>query len=526
MTKSSRSASSFESQATHSYEDPEKDQFQLQSKKEVDSLLRKLAAEHDVTPWKLQLKIDCCIVLPICLLYLLSFIDRVNISNAKTYGLESGEDSSAGRYMGGANLQGNQFNIALAVFFCPYIIFEIPANWLLKLFKPHVWLSACIICFGGVTIGQGFVTSKGGLYTTRVLLGLLEAGMFPGCFYLLGGWLRRDEALKRFTFFFASTSLAGAFAGLIAYGMHTLDGKQGIAGWRWIFIVEGAITCACGIILFFLISDFPEDAKFLSENERKYQVAKLELDQGQSLANQEIGLPEILSVFKDWKVFAAGAMYFGSVVGAYGYAYFATSIIQTMHSDAIAVQVYSIYPWLVSFGGSIIIGIISDFARHRYLFTILTGFISIAGFAMLLGIDAVDAEGNAINSNARYAGCFLITLGTYSFMPVMICWTNMNFAGHHRKMVSSAWIVGFGNIGGIVSSFIFMAQEAPTYTRGVWTSLALMLVSLALSTAYFFGLLYENRRRKAGKADAKWEKLSEKEKAMAGDLNPQFVYLL
>ena len=501
------------------------DNFRLPSKTEVDNTLRKLQKDYGVTPWKLQLKVDCCIVLPICLLYLLSFIDRVNISNAKTYGLNSGPDPR-GRYMGGANLEGNQFNVALALFFCPYVVFEVPANWLLKKLKPHVWLSLCIICFGAVTIAQGFVTSKGGLYTTRVLLGLLESGMFPGCFYLLGGWLRRDEALKRYCFFFASTSLAGAFAGLIAYGMNTLDGKQSITGWRWIFIVEGAITCACGIILFFLIADFPEDAKFLTENERAYQVHKLQLDQGRSLADRDVTLSDMLSVFKDWKVHAAAVMYFGSVVAGYSYAYFATSIIQTMHQDPVSVQVYSIYPWLGSFGGSIIFGIISDYIRHRFLFTILTCIICIAGFAMIIGINPVDSDGNPTNVNARYAACFLVVLGAYSFMPIMICWTIMNLAGHHRKMVGSAWIVGFGNIGGIVSAFIFTAQEAPKYTRGAWTCLALMLFSLAASTVYFLGVYLVNKRRSTGAENDDWDKLTDDQKALAGDLNPQFVYVL
>lgn len=426
--------------------------------------------------------------------------------------------------MRGANLEGNRLNVALALFYCPYVVFEVPANYLLKLLKPHVWLSLCIICFGGITIGQGFVTSKCALYTTRTLLGLFEAGMLSGCFYLLGGWLLRREALKRFCFFYGSTSLAGAFAGLIAYGMNTLDGKQRIAGWLWIFIIEGAITCACGMILFFLIADFPEDAKFLTENERKYQIRKHQLDQGKSLANAKVTLRDILSVFKDWKVFVGGAMYFGVIVGSYSYAYFATSIIKTLQDDPVSVQAYSIYPWLTSFGGAIIIGALSDFLQHRYLFTIFTGLISIAGFSLLLGFDAVDSNGNPANSHPRYVACFLIILGAISLMSIIVCWTSMNFAGHYRKLVSSAWIVGFANIGGIVSSFIFRPQDAPNYSRGIWTCLALMVFSLVTCTVYFLGIICVNKRRRDGKEDSNWERLSFEDKVMAGDLNPRFLY--
>jgi MFS family permease len=89
--------------------------------------------------------------------------------------------------------------------------------------------------------------------------------MFPGCFYLLAMWYRREESQKRFTFFFSSTTLAGGFGGLLAAGIGKLDGKMGHSGWRWVFFIEGAITCAFALAFFFLLPDFPEDAKFLTQ---------------------------------------------------------------------------------------------------------------------------------------------------------------------------------------------------------------------------------------------------------------------
>ena len=110
--------------------------------------------------------------------------------------------------------------------------------------------------FGLVTICQGLVQNYGGLITTRFFLGVFESGMFPGSFYLIGMWYKRHEAQKRYTFFFASTTLAGAFGGLLASAIGKMDGMKGYSGWRWIFILEGVLTCVVSFAWFF-VSNFP-----------------------------------------------------------------------------------------------------------------------------------------------------------------------------------------------------------------------------------------------------------------------------
>ena len=157
------------------------------------------------------------------ILYLLAFLDRTNIANASVFGL-----------VADLKLGGNEYNTALTIFFVPYILFEIPSNIILKKLKPSVWLPSCMFMFGVVTICQGFVQGYGGLLATRFFLGLFEAGMFPGSFYLISSWYKRHEAQKRYTFFFASTTLAGAFGGLLASAIGKMNGIRGYLGWRWI----------------------------------------------------------------------------------------------------------------------------------------------------------------------------------------------------------------------------------------------------------------------------------------------------
>lgn len=118
--------------------------------------------------------------------------------------------------------------------------------------------------------------------------------------------VRRSEAQRRYSFFFGSTSLAGAFGGLLASAIGKMDGMRGYLGWRWIFILEGTLTCLVAILFFFLIPSFPEDAKWLAEDERSYVKARLRKDQGRSAAERAISGRDVVNVFKDFKIFLGG----------------------------------------------------------------------------------------------------------------------------------------------------------------------------------------------------------------------------
>ena len=151
-------------------------------------------------------------------------------------------------------------------------------------------------------------------------------------------WYRRHEAQKRYSFFFSSTTLAGAFGGLLAAAIGKMNGMRGKSSWRWIFILEGTLTCVVAVLFFFIIPSFPEEAKWLTADERAYVKARLQADQGRSAAERTIGFRDIVNVFKDFKVFLGGFMYFGLIVPAYGYAFFAPTIIKTYGYSTIETQ--------------------------------------------------------------------------------------------------------------------------------------------------------------------------------------------
>ncbi|KAI4167573.1 MAG: hypothetical protein LQ343_007112 [Gyalolechia ehrenbergii] len=457
------------------------------------------------TQRKLIAKIDLRVIPVLSILYLLAFLDRTNIANASIFGLQDE-----------LNLENTQYNNALTIFFIPYIVFEIPSNVLLKKLKPHIWLSACMFLFGLVTICQGLVQNYSGLLATRFFLGLAESGMFPGSFYLIGMWYKRSEAQRRYSFFFGSTSLAGAFGGLLASAIGKMSGTRGYLGWRWIFILEGLLTCVVAFFFFFLIPDFPENAKWLNEEERTYIRRRLRKDQGRSAAERAIGIKDVINVFKDYKIFVGGFMYFGLIVPAYGYAFFAPGIIQTYGYSPIQTQLHSVPPWAASFTFAMIVAFFSDKFKHRFAFTLIPICIAIAGFGILITVHT--------NHKLEYGALFCVTMGVYSAMPVIVCWFTMNLGGHHRRAVGTAWQIGFGNIGGIIATYAFLPKDKPNFFRtGYSICISFICLSATSCLIYAGSVIWQNRVREKAPRDLG---LTEFEKTEMGDLSPDYRYLL
>jgi MFS family permease len=466
-----------------------------------------LAAEMGINERRLTWKIDLCVVPPFVLLYFLAFLDRINISNAKVYGMEKD-----------LNLHGNQFNTALTVFFVPYIFFEIVSNYMMKKIPPHIWLSCCILFFGVVTLGMGFVTNFGGLVACRFLLGVFESATFPGIFYIMATYYTKGEAQRRISAFFSCTCLAGASGGAMAYRIHDLDGVHGYASWQWIFIIQGSFTAGLAFLLYFMIPDFPEGARFLKDNERVFLKRKLEINTVSSGFEVKYGWRDIWQAFKSEPLFAITAFaYFCLIIPSYGYAYFAPTIIKQMGYTAQAANQHSVYPWLLAFGFSNIIAFISDYTKIRTPYAIGCSLSAVVGLSLVLGLTD--------NPQGRYAGCFLAAMGLYTAMPQLVCLTSLNFGGHLRKGLGTAFQIGFGNIGGIIATFLFLTKDAPQFKTGLGVSIAFTALAAIMLGALWLYLIRLNKKKQTTSYLEKWNRLNDEQQVLAGDRHPAFKYM-
>ncbi|KAF2203994.1 MFS transporter [Delitschia confertaspora ATCC 74209] len=428
---------------------------------------------------KLLLKMDLRILPTLCIVYLMAFIDRVNIGNAQLFSLSKD-----------LHLDTNQYNIALAVFFVSYIAFEIPANIIMKRVKPHLFMSASMFAFGLLVMVQGFVQNFGGLVTTRFLMGFAEAGIFPGCFYLMSMWYKREESQRRFSFFVCGATFAGAFGGLLATGIGHMNGIRGYNAWRWIFILEGLATCILSIVAFFAVTDFPENASWLTETERIFAVQRLVDDQGTSNIEQRISLSSVVQSLTDPKTLTAGLMYFGPTMSGYSLAYFIPTIVSSYGYTPIQSQLHSVPPWAAAFGFAMVIAYLSDKTQKRFGFLLFSFLIALTGVITLFTLHH--------NKYAQYAALCLYTMGVFTAVPLLICWYIMNLEGHKDRAVGSAWQIGFGNMAGLISTFAFPAKDKPTYRLGYSLGIGLLSMSLAASILYYFLCRMENRKRGPG----------------------------
>lgn len=410
------------------------------------------------------------------LLYLAAFLDRVNISNALTLRLPQD-----------LHLKGNEPNVALTIFFVPYVLFEIPSNILLKRFKPHVWLSGCILAFGIVMLCQGFVQSYSGLLATRFFLGFAEAGVFPGCFYLISFWYKREESLRRFAFFWSSVLFASMFGGLLASAIANMKDVRGYSSWRWIFILEGITTIGIGIGTYFLVADFPADARWLSAEEKEFVVARTGTDERPA---PPVTTRNIISFFASIKNIIGGFMYFAVIVPIYSYSYFAPTIVKTLGYSTVETQLHTVPPAAAALALCLLSAFLSDRLRLRFPFIILGFLLTIAGLAILLTVHG--------GFHVRYLGICLVAMGCFSAGPIIICWYLMNMNGHLERSIGSAWMIGFGNTGGIVATFCFLAKDAPLYHTGYSICMGVTCVG-ALAVALYGGLVVlENNGARKG----------------------------
>ncbi|KAL5346828.1 hypothetical protein ACLOAV_007971 [Pseudogymnoascus australis] len=453
---------------------------------------------------KLRHKCDWYVVPPLFVLFLLAFLDRTNIGNAKIQGLEAG-----------LNLTGPQYNIALFIFFVPYILLEVPSNILLKKIAPSTWLSSIMFFWGIATMGQGLVNDFAGLVGTRFVLGIFEAGLFPGCIYLISMYYERYELQWRLSLFFSASIIAGAFGGLLAYGLVKMDGLGGYEGFRWIFIIEGLATAVIGALSKFWIVDWPETAKFLSDDERAMLIRKLAVDVGDARMDR-LDSKSIRRTLLDWKIWCGTVMYMGALVTGYATSFFIPTIIRQMGYTAEESQLRAIPIFVCAAASCLIVAVAADRLKHRFGFIIGGCLLGIVGYAILLNLDDVSV-------GTRYMASFFITMGGFMAQPVTLAWMSNQMGGHYKRSIGAAIQIGFGNLGGIVASNIFLKTEEPHYPVGFGTALGFLGLTMIASTVFYIGLKLENKKRDSGGRDYRYQEEAA-ELTNMGDDHPAFRY--
>ncbi|KAF9969751.1 hypothetical protein BGZ73_007748 [Actinomortierella ambigua] len=390
---------------------------------------------------RVRRKADLHLIPIFSLLYLFSFIDRVNIGNAKVAGIEKA-----------LGITSTQFNMALTVFFIGYILFEIPSNIMLKLLGPKIWISLVIVVWGGVMMSMSSVTNAGSLYAARFFLGVAEAGLLPGVIYLISVWYTKREMALRNGLFFSMASFSGAFSGILAYGISKLHGKAGFEGWQWIFLLEGLFTICLVPLAFFGLPQSPANAWFLTPEERELQVTRLRKDAGPA-KEEHFSFKQLKMAVTDWQVYMYIIGYFMGSAPLFALSLFIPSIVHSFKYDAVVTQIMTAPAFFCAALTCLTCAILSDRFNARAIFCIIPTWVGSLGYILLI---VCRDQSPAV----RYVCLTITTCGVFSSAPAMFSWFSSNFGGHTKKAVAIGMIVSIGCIGGVLAT----AQKMPHST--------------------------------------------------------------
>ena len=384
---------------------------------------------------RLLRKLDRWIIPPVMLLYLFSFLDRVNIGNARLYGLE--ED---------LGLKGSQYQTAVSLLFVTYILSELPSNLVIKRFTPSRWLSFITTAWGIVATLTGIVQSYKGLVACRIILGALEGGLFPGLtIYLTMFYTKREYAL-RIGYLFVSAAITGSMGGLLAYGVGSMDGIAGLRGWRWIIILEGIPTTILGISIWWWLADTPDTAHFLTPQERTLIDLRMRQQIGHTKSSQQMHKKDVYEGLKDWKIWLFCLGQFGGDIILYGYSTFLPTIISGLGDWSTAqVQALTIPCYALGAISYLVVAYLSDRTQRRAVFAVAFGLICTAGYAILV---------STASGNVKYFGCFLAAMGLYVVVGIPLAWLPSNNPRYGKRTVASGLQLTIGNSAGIPAPFV------------------------------------------------------------------------
>ncbi|CAB4387090.1 unnamed protein product [Rhizophagus irregularis] len=454
---------------------------------------------------KLLRKIDLKVMPLLTLLYLLSFLDRVNIGNAKLAHIE--ED---------LGLVGTQFNWSLSIFFIGYILFDVPSNFMLIKTNPTLWIPFIMLAWGLIMTLMAFVKNFSGLMSARFFLGAFESGLFPGAIYYITTWYKRSETNSRIAILFIGNSFAGSFSGLLAYGIVRLDGTLRLKGWQWLFFIEGLITVAVSIFSYFLLSDYPEKTKWLSDEERKYAISRLKYDAGKAHTTH-FDKKQIYAALTDWKVYLAMLHLGVSCITFFSFALFIPTIVNGMGFDFIKSQLLSVPPFFCAGIATVIVAILSDRKRIRSPFIIICSLIAIIGYILLI-VPSIGIPG-------KYAGACIVGSGLSPIIITSITWLTNNIAGHAKRAIATAMVMMFANLGGALASQVYRQKDFPHYTYGHSMSLGFLIAATCITIIQYFVFKTLNKKKKENPQSFLEGKTEEEIKNM-GDLHPDFIYSL
>ncbi|KAG5973868.1 hypothetical protein E4U55_000223 [Claviceps digitariae] len=435
------------------------------------------AAERSLC-WKFDLRL-----MPVlAIMYLFNALDKGNLSNAQTNGLSKD-----------LGFQDGQYNLVVSIFFIPFVLFAPPFAMLANKFGPARALPVMMFTFGCMTLLTAAVRSFGGLFAVRWFLGMAEAAFFPTVIYYLTTFYRRGELARRMAIFYAASNTAGAFSGLLAFGVFHIR-SSGLSAWRYLFLMEGSVTVLFALFAYCHLPRTAATAGFLSQEEKALAFHRIQVD-ASSDVSQRFQLRDALRIFRYPSSYAFLAIELCLGVPLQSVALFLPQITQRLGYSAVKTNLYTVAPNLTGAVMLLLLAFSSDHLRLRFPFILLGFLFTCTGFILYASLPRHDDQHSHQHPMLAYFATFLMCWGTSAPSVLLSTWYNNNIAHEGRRMALTSVGVPLANVMGLVASNIFQERDAPLYLPALITT-ACFGAAGAVITACLGGFMrWDNGRR-------------------------------
>ncbi|MEM5389400.1 MFS transporter [Paraburkholderia phymatum] len=392
--------------------------------------------------------------------YVVAYLDRVNVGFAKL-----GMSTDLG-------LSDAVYGFGAGIFFIGYFIFEVPSNIILHRVGARVWIARIMVSWGIISMLTMFVTTPTMFYVMRFLLGLAEAGFFPGIILYLTYWYPAHRRGRMTTWFMTAIAISGVVGGPISgYILKAFNGANGWHGWQWLFLLEGIPSVIVGILVFVVLDDRISKAKWLTEQERELLERNIAAEEA-TKEDHSIG-----KVMMSPRVLLMSLIYFSFVMGLYGVSFWLPTIIKsTGVTDAFMIGLLSAIPFAAAVIAMVLVARSADRTRERRWHVALPGFAGALG----LVLSVVWAH----DTTLAMAALTLATMGIITTLPLF--WSlPTSFLAGTGAAAGIAMINSIGNLAGFLSPYAvgWLKQITSTTDSGMYMLAAFMILGglLAIS---------------------------------------------
>ncbi|KAF2171485.1 hypothetical protein M409DRAFT_18602 [Zasmidium cellare ATCC 36951] len=452
---------------------------------------------------KLLLKSDLIILPLIFVTFLLAFLDRSDLGNAAVAGMTKD-----------LGMSPQQLSTASSIFYATFVVFQLPGNLHIRILGPQVELAL------GLTIRGLFNTlictarNYAAVVGLRLGMGAGEA-FFEAAPLYLTLWYKRDEYSRRGAITFSAAAAAGALNGLIAYGIEkSLNGEDGLAAWRWLFIIEGCLSIGWAIVILLLLPAVPEKARmFFSSAEKDLAIQRNR--EGYNEPHAKIRWPVLIGIFRDWNTYLFGIIYSCANMSLASFSTFLPLILRTLGYSTLDAQLLTIPVYVVATISVLAITYFSDRYKNRGYFLIGTFAWLVAGWLILLV---------STNQHLSFAGTFLVGAGTYPTVVLGFSWVLNNCAGFTKRAGTYAVVAMIGQCFALMATELY--SDPPRYYRGNGIALRSAVVGFCTSAVLVVKLKHANEQktRVASLELARRQRLLSIEEL--GNEHPDFYYFI